>query len=79
MRILVTGASGFVGGAFLRRHAGRADLQLTGTGRRETDLRSYIRCDLSRPFDLPVRPDVVIHAAARSSPWGARCCGNPIW
>jgi len=72
MRILVTGASGFVGGAFLRRHAGRADLQLTGTGRRATDLPDYLRCDLSQPFDLPVRADVVIHAAARSSPWGTR-------
>ncbi|NYZ61490.1 NAD-dependent epimerase/dehydratase family protein [Luteimonas deserti] len=72
MRILVTGASGFVGGAFLRRHAGEKDLQLIGTGRRASDLDDYIRCDLSRPFDLPVRPDVVIHAAARSSPWGTR-------
>ncbi|WP_337244735.1 NAD(P)-dependent oxidoreductase [Luteimonas sp. gir] len=72
MRILVTGASGFVGGAFLRRHAARDDLTLWGTGRRATDLPGYVRCDLSRPFDLPFRPDVVIHAAARSSPWGTR-------
>ncbi|MEE7548476.1 NAD(P)-dependent oxidoreductase, partial [Xanthomonas sp. Kuri4-1] len=71
-RILVTGASGFVGGAYLRRHAGRPGLELHGIGRRPSDLPNYHRIDLSRPFSLPLRPDVVIHAAALASPWGTR-------
>ena len=70
MQILVTGASGFVGGSFIRRFAGRADLDLIGLGRRASDLPQYQRVDLSQPFDLPCNPDVVIHAAARASPWG---------
>ncbi|WP_024890789.1 NAD-dependent epimerase/dehydratase family protein [Luteimonas huabeiensis] len=73
MRILVTGASGFVGGAFLRRHAGDPALSLFGTGRRATDLPNYARHDLAAgPPRLPFAPDVVIHCAARSSPWGSR-------
>lgn len=72
MQILVTGASGFVGGAFIRRFAGRTDLDLIGLARRPTDLPHYHRVDLSRPFDLPIAPNVVIHAAARASPWGTR-------
>lgn len=72
MKILVTGASGFIGGAFMRRFAGRDDLELFGLGRRPTALPDYAQVDLSRPFDLPFSPDVVIHAAARSSPWGTK-------
>lgn len=72
MKILVTGASGFVGGAFLRRFADRPDLELFGVARRAMPLPNYVRCDLSRPFELPFRPDVVVHAAARASPWGSR-------
>jgi 2-alkyl-3-oxoalkanoate reductase len=30
----------------------------------------YVRCDLTRPRVLDLFPDVVVHAAARSSPWG---------
>jgi 2-alkyl-3-oxoalkanoate reductase len=70
VQILVTGASGFVGGAFMRRFAGRSDLDLIGIGRRPTDLPQYHRIDLTQPFDLPCSPDVVVHAAARASPWG---------
>jgi nucleoside-diphosphate-sugar epimerase len=72
MKILVTGASGFVGGSFMRRFAGRSDLDVLGVGRRATDLPNYIQMDLSRPFDLDMNPDVVIHAAARASPWGSQ-------
>lgn len=72
MKILVTGASGFVGGAFLRRFAARRDLQLLGVARRpQPDLPNYCQIDLSRPFDLDFRPDAVIHCAALASPWGA--------
>jgi 2-alkyl-3-oxoalkanoate reductase len=69
-RILITGASGFVGGSFCRRFGGRADLEIRGIGRRAADLPGYVRADLTRPLQLDWRPDVVIHAAARSSPWG---------
>lgn len=72
MRILVTGASGFVGGAFMRRFAGHAGVELLGVARRPMPGPHYRQLDLSRPFELPFRPDVVIHAAARASPWGTR-------
>ncbi|HSX60823.1 MAG TPA: NAD(P)-dependent oxidoreductase [Tahibacter sp.] len=68
--ILVTGASGFIGSAFLDRFAAREDLVLHGVGRRPLARPNYHAIDLSQPFDLDVRADVVIHAAARSSPWG---------
>jgi len=70
-RILITGASGFVGSSFCRRFAERADLELRGIGRRAADLPNYIRADLTQPLRLDWQPDVVIHAAARSSPWGS--------
>lgn len=70
MRILVTGASGFVGGAFMRRFARHPDLELFGTARRPMNMPNYTRMDLSQPFELALNPDVVIHAAARASPWG---------
>jgi nucleoside-diphosphate-sugar epimerase len=72
MKILVTGASGFVGGAYVRRYQGRAGLQFHGVGRRALALADYTAADLSRPFDVPFDPDVVVHAAALASPWGTR-------
>ncbi|MBB5735489.1 nucleoside-diphosphate-sugar epimerase [Xanthomonas arboricola] len=72
LRILVTGASGFVGGAFLRRFQGQPGVEIHGIGRRASDLPNYHRIDLSQPFSLPWQPDVVIHAAALASPWGTR-------
>lgn len=92
MKILVTGASGFVGGAFIRRFANRDGIELHGVGRRRVsgpgEPRSltspgecrgisgpgaaYTAIDLAEPFDLPFAPDVVVHAAARASPWGTR-------
>jgi nucleoside-diphosphate-sugar epimerase len=72
MRILITGASGFVGGAFLQRFARQPELELFGVARRPLSLANYMQRDLSQPFDLPFRPDVVIHAAALASPWGSR-------
>jgi nucleoside-diphosphate-sugar epimerase len=71
--VLITGASGFVGGQLLARFR---DLgwRVVGTGRRLLDLPGYIPHDLTQPlpdsFAGPI--DVVIHAAARSSPWGRR-------
>lgn len=69
-KILITGASGFVGRSFCLRHAEREDLEIRGLGRRPMDLPGYVRADLTRPLELDWIPDVVIHAAARSSPWG---------
>ena len=71
MKVLVTGASGFVGGAFARRFGSVPGLEIHGVARRATDLPRYHRRDLSRPFALELRPDVVLHAAALASPWGS--------
>jgi len=70
MRILITGASGFVGGSFMRRFADSPGVTLLGVARRPTELQNYRRADLSKPFELDFEPDVVIHAAALASPWG---------
>lgn len=70
-KILITGASGFVGSSFCQQFAHRTDLDILGLGRRQTDLPNYVQADLTRPLDLSWRADVVIHAAARSSPWGS--------
>ena len=73
-RILVTGASGFVGGRFLSRVGAREDLMLHGLGRRPRPGPGYTSHDLSQPLvalsDSSFVPDVVIHAAARATPWG---------
>ena len=71
-RILVTGASGFVGGSFMRRFASSDDVELFGVARRPGAFARYAQVDLTRPFELPFEADVVIHAAARASPWGSR-------
>jgi nucleoside-diphosphate-sugar epimerase len=70
MKILVTGASGFVGGSFMRRFADQPDVSLMGVARRPTASDNHRCIDLSRPFELDYAPDVVIHAAALASPWG---------
>ncbi len=76
MRILVTGASGFIGGAFIRRFAEVKGLSLCGVGRREeVDLPAsvvYSSLALEQLDDLDFVPDVVIHAAGRTSPWGTK-------
>jgi len=71
VKILITGASGFVGGA-LWRDARRAGHAVTALGRRALPDPDYVRCDLSEGLDLQLTPDAVVHAAARSSPWGTR-------
>ena len=45
---------------------------LHGIGRRRLDDPSYSSIDLTQPFELDFDADVVIHAAARASPWGTR-------
>ena len=71
MKLLVTGASGFVGGVVVRR-AREQGWEVLGLGRRPLPAPGYVSADLTRPLELDFRPDVVVHAAARSSPWGSR-------
>lgn len=72
MKILITGASGFVGGALMEMAATRPNLEVHGLGRRPLSLPNYSRRDLALPLELDFTPDVVIHAAARALPWGSR-------
>ena len=70
--VLVTGSSGFVGGAVLRRLP-EFDLSATGLGRRKIEMAGYVSHDLTHPLPEELGPfDAVVHAAARSSPWGSR-------
>jgi len=69
MKLLVTGASGFVGGALWRAARGRG-WKVCATGRRRLSDAGYVALDLARPWQLDFSPDVVVHAAARSAPWG---------
>jgi nucleoside-diphosphate-sugar epimerase len=74
-KILVTGASGFIGATFLKRFAGRENLLLCGAGRRPVhdfppSVR-YVPVTLDQLDNLDFQPDVVIHAAGRCSPWGS--------
>lgn len=76
MRLLVTGASGFVGGRTVAM-AQEAGHEVFGVGRRRLDRDDYASVDLGRtsPADLPElpwRPDAVIHCAARATPYAKR-------
>lgn len=71
MKLLVTGASGFVGGGIFRR-AQELGWDVRGIGRRPSGELGYISADLTQPLRLDFAPDAVVHAAARSSPWGPR-------
>ncbi len=71
MKILITGASGFVGGCLFRR-ARALGWETRGVGRRAINDSDYQSLDLTKPLALDFHPDVVVHAAARSSPWGSR-------
>ena len=76
-QIVITGSSGFIGTHLVRRFR---DLgwDVRGIGRRRSDEPGYLSHDLSRPLpeawtqSFGDSPDVVIHAAARSNPWGTR-------
>lgn len=75
-RVLVTGATGFVGGALMRTLRAREDVEVRGLGRRQVDAPDVASVDLTRPLGgIPGeewRPDVVVHAAARATQWGTR-------
>jgi nucleoside-diphosphate-sugar epimerase len=75
MRILVTGASGFVGGRLMELASDRHEV--FGVGRRKLDRDDYASVDLGRtPVDrlpeLPWTPDAVVHCAARATPYASR-------
>jgi 2-alkyl-3-oxoalkanoate reductase len=77
MKILITGASGFIGGRFLSRFSSHAELQILGIGRRTLEVPNYRAIDLSKAnaLDTTLRefmPDAVIHAAALSAPFASR-------
>ncbi|WP_198165801.1 NAD-dependent epimerase/dehydratase family protein [Agromyces laixinhei] len=76
VRILVTGATGFVGGALLRALRCRPGAEARGIGRRRVPDGDIASIDLCRPvtatFATEFRPDVIVHAAARASQWGSR-------
>ncbi len=71
MKILITGASGFVGSA-LWSACEKRGWEVLAIGRRPMTSPVYRQVDLTLPFDHAFRPDAVVHLAARSSPWGKR-------
>jgi len=70
-RVLITGASGFIGGHLFERFRSLG-WEVTGIGRRAMSTPGYIAHDLTQTLALDRTFDVVIHGAARSSPWGSR-------
>lgn len=71
LNILVTGSSGFIGGQLVTRLQYQGH-NVLGMGRRNLDRDDYFTHDLAEPIPDSIgrQFDVVIHAAARSSPWG---------
>lgn len=69
MKILITGASGFVGSSFMNAYENEHEIY--GIGRRSLKKKNYYAFDLTQPIDWDLNPDVVIHCAAKSSPWGS--------
>lgn len=78
-RVVVTGATGFLGGHCARALSGR--YQLVASGRNQATLSmlqspeiTVDRVDLSEPSACDKlsehRPDLIVHCAALSSPWG---------
>jgi nucleoside-diphosphate-sugar epimerase len=79
-RVLITGSSGFIGGHLFDRFRAMG-WDVTGIGRRPVAKPGYVAHDLTRPLPIDLDRqsngvdasfDVVIHGAARSSPWGSR-------
>ncbi len=78
MRVFLTGASGFIGGAIARDLAGEHEvLAMSRSERSDARIRELgaepVRCDLATlaAGDLPAC-DAVVHCAAFVEPWGTR-------
>src|SRR5689334_1301586 len=74
-RVLVTGVSGFVGGALGRHLRALGGYLVTGVSRtpaRPGSVDAFVAHDLTQPIppDWPGH-DVVVHCAALSSPWAS--------
>lgn len=80
MRVLVTGATGFLGGRLIR-HLGARGFDTVGLGRDEARCRTLqdagfttVRADLSHSAPHLAgsigRVDAIVHCAALSAPWG---------
>ncbi|QHC68185.1 NAD-dependent epimerase/dehydratase family protein [Rathayibacter sp. VKM Ac-2759] len=75
-RVLVTGATGFLGGYAVREFLAAGD-EVIASGRNPAALERLrsegaetIEADLAQLAAMPVQADVLIHSAALSSPWG---------
>ena len=80
MKVLITGASGFVGGQVLKYLSAQKNIHLVGTSRRRPSLEqvlaldniSFVSADLSDSkdswFDFFQKPDKVIHLAWEGLP-----------
>lgn len=75
-RVLITGATGFLGGYAVREFlAAGHEVVAAGRNRAALDrLRAEgaetVEADLAALSAMPVRADVLVHAAALSTPWG---------
>lgn len=57
MKILITGASGFVGSSFMSAYENEHEIY--GIGRRLLKKKNYYSFDLRKPIDWDITPDVL--------------------
>ncbi|MEZ6134884.1 MAG: NAD(P)-dependent oxidoreductase [Pirellulaceae bacterium] len=72
--ILITGASGFIGGRAVQAFV-EGGWRVIGLGRRPNASPNYLQIDLAEAISTKLisqlgSVDVILHAAARSAPWG---------